>query len=390
MIYSLLQTDLYKLTMQQLFFHRFNNVNTKYRFKCRNKNINLLFLKPYIEKEVLNICNLSYSNNELDYLKNIKINNQKIFQNDFIEYLRTFKLNKDFIHIDENNGNLDIWAEGPITAVSPFEIYILMIVSELYYHISRSKYRDIIQEGKIRLEKKIQKIYDYDDPSFRIIDYGARRAFSTEWHNYVVEQLQKKCCIIGTSNIKLAYDYQLPVYGTMAHEYIQLFQGLNYSVYDSQKTAFQIWLEEYQGELSIALSDTLGDNKFLYDFDKNLANSYSGIRHDSGDPIAWGEKMIDMYKKYGIDPQTKTFVFSDGLTIDKALELHDYFYLKSPKISFGIGTHLTNDLGVEPLQNVMKLVEVNNRPVAKISNNPEKIMCENSSFLKYLKEICNI
>ncbi len=182
--------------------------------------------------------------------------------------------------------------------------------------------------------------------------------------------------------------YDLTPIGTMAHEYIQLPQAINeVTLANSQKYALQLWVDEYRGDLGYALSDTLGFDKFLRDFDRYFAKLYDGVRHDSGDPFAWGHRMIDHYRSFGIEPFAKQLIFSDGLDFPLAARLHREF---SPeiKVSFGIGTNLTNDFpGIVPLQIVMKLVEANGRPVAKISENPSKTMCEDQGFLAYLREV---
>lgn len=186
----------------------------------------------------------------------------------------------------------------------------------------------------------------------------------------------------------LAMKYNLVPIGTMAHEFIMAGQALEgVTLASSQKFMLQAWVDEYRGDLGTALSDTLGTAKFLKDFDMYFAKLYDGVRHDSGDPVAWGEKMIKHYEDLRIDPKTKQLVFSDGLDFKKAAMLYEHFKDRA-KVSFGIGTNLTNDFpDVAPLNIVMKIVEANNRPVAKISDNPGKTMCENEDFIRYLRQV---
>ncbi|NQV00446.1 MAG: nicotinate phosphoribosyltransferase, partial [Parcubacteria group bacterium] len=173
-----------------------------------------------------------------------------------------------------------------------------------------------------------------------------------------------------------------------AHEFLQAAQAL-VRVQDSQKFAFQQWAEEYRGKLGIALSDVVGMDAFLKDFDLYFCKLYDGARHDSGDPIVWCEKLIRHYENNGIDPKTKTAVFSDGLTFPKALALAKEFEGRI-KTSFGIGTNLTNDMGITPLQIVIKMVECNGQPVAKISDSQGKEMCKDKAYLTHLKGVFNI
>jgi len=298
-------------------------------------------------------------------------------------------LKRRYIQVGEKDNNLDIVMYGPITNVSMFEIFVLKIVQEVYMRNVHPFDETLGGAGKVRLRDKINDFIDFtNNEGFKpvIIDFGGRRAYSTEWHEYVVKNLVNRGVIIGTSDMDLARRFNIKVIGTFAHEYVQSFQGLGICpVIESQKIALQTWVDIYRGELGIALSDTLGDKKFLADFDSYFAKLYDGVRHDSGDPFLWGDQIIKHYKSLKIDPMNKTLVFSDGLDFKKMFELALYFD-KGIKVSFGIGTNLTNDLGLKPLQNVIKQVECNGNPTAKLSNNPDKTMCEDESYLKYLKK----
>jgi len=193
----------------------------------------------------------------------------------------------------------------------------------------------------------------------------------------------------GTSNLLLARDLNLTPIGTMAHEFIQACQALGPRLALSQKFAFEKWAQEYRGNLGIALSDTYSRQAFLHDFDMFFCKLFDGARHDSGDPYIWGDALIQHYQSMGVDPLSKLLVFSDNLTIPKALAIYDHFH-KRIKTAFGIGTHLTNDLGYRTLDIVIKMVECNGQPVAKVSDAPEKSMCRDESYLNYLKQVFNI
>lgn len=177
--------------------------------------------------------------------------------------------------------------------------------------------------------------------------------------------------------------------GTMAHEFLQAFQALDVRLRDSQKAALETWVREYRGDLGVALTDVVGMDAFLRDFDLYFAKLFDGLRHDSGDPYAWGDKAIAHYQTLKIDPKTKSLTFSDGLTIKKAWDLHQYFKTRI-KTNFGIGTNLTNDMGLTQLNIVLKLVQCNGQPVAKLSDSPGKVMIENNTYLAYLKQVFDI
>lgn len=378
-IKSLLSQDFYKFTMQKVFVNEFDDVNAKYRFKCRNKDINLLPFKEQIEMEIDNLCKLTVTQDECFYLSNF-------FNQDYIDFLKLFQLSRDNIKLTEVDGKLDIMANGELADVTMFEIFVMKIVHEIYSRNVNPPTDIILEEGRNRLIEKIKQFKEFErNYGFTpvIVDFGGRRAYTVHWHEFVVKQLQKYNVIIGTSDVDIARRLKISCIGTMAHEYIQSFQAFFHPM-DSQKRALETWYDTYGENFNVALSDTLGDKKFLIDFDKKMANVFKGVRHDSGDPFGWGDMMICHYNALGIDPMDKTLTFSDGLDFNKMFELSLYFKNKI-NVNFGIGTFLTNDLGVNALQNVMKLIEVDGKPVAKISNNPDKAMCEDQNYLNYLK-----
>jgi nicotinate phosphoribosyltransferase len=189
----------------------------------------------------------------------------------------------------------------------------------------------------------------------------------------------------GTSNVYLAMKYNLTPIGTYAHEFVQMYQGIDsIPLAYTNHYAMQDWYDEYQGDNGTALTDTITTDLFLMDFNRSMVNNYSGVRHDSGDPYEWGEKIIAHYQYYGVDPKTKLLLFSDSLNFDKAQKLYTYFKDKT-KVSFGIGTFCSNDTCAQPLNIVIKLQYVNGRPVAKLSDSPGKAMCRDEEYLEYLK-----
>jgi nicotinate phosphoribosyltransferase len=189
--------------------------------------------------------------------------------------------------------------------------------------------------------------------------------------------------------VLLAKELGISPIGTMAHEFLQAFQALDVRLRNFQKAALEAWVQEYRGDLGIALTDVVGMDAFLRDFDLYFAKLFDGLRHDSGDPYEWGDKAFAHYRKLKIDTKTKMLTFSDGLNLEKAWLLHQYFKDRF-QVSFGIGTNLTNDMGQTPLNIVLKLVECNGQSVAKISDSSGKTMSDNETFLAYLRQVFEI
>jgi nicotinate phosphoribosyltransferase len=192
----------------------------------------------------------------------------------------------------------------------------------------------------------------------------------------------------GTSNVYLARELGITPVGTMAHEYMQAFQGFGIRLRDFQKASLEAWVQEFRGDLGTALTDVIGIDAFLEDFDLYFAKLFDGLRHDSGDPYEWGEKVIEHYKKLRIDPHTKRLVFSDGLDLPSALAIYRHFKGRI-QVSFGIGTNLTNDTPIPSLNIVMKMTRCNGQPVAKISDSPGKITGVDETFMAYLRQVFN-
>ena len=336
-----------------------------------------------INAQIDHLCTLRYTKEELDYLRSIRF-----IKNDYVEFLRLWHPIRDYVETRlHDDGTLEINVTGPLFSCMQFEIYLLEIVNETYFRM-KYDYDKLRASAEERLN---QKIKDFNDGkyTFKFAEFGCRRRLSGEWEDEVVRRFATELVnknMVGTSNMYLAKKYNLTPIGTYAHEFVQMYQGIDsIPLAYTNHFALQDWYDEYKGDNGTALTDTLGTDLFLLDFDRANANNYTGVRHDSGDPYEWGEKIIAHYKKYGIDPKTKTLLFSDSLNFDKAQALYDYFKDKT-KVSFGIGTFVANDTEVEPLNIVIKLQYVNGRPVAKISDAPGKAMCKDDEYLNYLKQ----
>ena len=378
---SLLDTDLYKFNMNQVIFHKHTNLNGVYHFKCRNEGI--VFTKEMLDEineQIDYLCKLTFKEDELNYLRSIRF-----IKNDYVEFLRLWHPIRDYVTTSLENGNLKIVVTGPLFSAMQFEIYLLEIVNEVYFRFQYN-YNELLASAKERLAKKIES-FNNGKYTFKWAEFGCRRRLSKEFEGYALKELKDKTKnMVGTSNVYYAYKYNLTPIGTYAHEYVQMFQGIDsiplaYTNYYAMKD----WYTEYEGDNGTALTDTVTTDLFLKDFNRSMVNNYSGVRHDSGDPYVWGEKILAHYRKFGVDPKTKMLLFSDSLNFDKAQEIYEYFKDKC-KVSFGIGTFVTNDTKVDALNIVIKLQYVNGRPVAKISDAPTKAMCDDEKYFEYLQE----
>ncbi len=383
-ITSLIDTDLYKFTMMQAVLHQFPAAEVEYQFRCRTEGVDLRPYAKQIEAEIHHLCQLRFTEDELAYLGSLRF-----VKPDFIHFLRLFQLDPRFIDIKADDA-FSLTIKGPWLHTILFEVPLLAIVSEVYFRETQPT--PDLSRGKQRLADVIDQLKTQAPAGeFKFSDFGTRRRFSKDWHRYVIETFKAELPkhLSGTSNVFFAKAFNLTPIGTMAHEYIQASQALGPRLIDSQKFAFEAWAREYRGDLGIALSDVYDVDAFLRDFDMYFCKLFDGARHDSGDPYAWGEKVVAHYEKNRVDPKTKTLVFSDSLSLNSALALFNHFKSRS-LLAFGIGTKLTNDLGYQPLQIVIKMTECNGQPVAKLSDSPDKTMCKDPSYLAYLKQVFQI
>jgi len=387
-IQSLLDTDLYKFTMMQVVLHHFPGAQVEYKFKCRNPGIDLTPYLDEIRAEIGELCTLRIRDEELAYLRSLRF-----MKSDFVDFLGLFNFNRKYVTVEPDAaapGELDITIHGPWLHTILYEIPILAIVSEIYFRNTQPKAG--LDEGRRRLLAKLDTVRKLDAAlEFKISDYGTRRRFSLAWHEEVIRTIKEEVpqLFAGTSNVWLAMRNNITSLGTVAHEYMQACQALGPRLRDSQAFAFEVWAKEYRGDLGIAISDTYGMDAFLRDFDLYFCKLFDGARQDSGDPFEWGEKLIAHYNRNRVDPRTKTLIFSDSLTIPKAIEIARRFSGRA-RLAFGIGTNLTNDVGFEPLQIVIKMTECNGQPVAKLSDSPGKTMSKDEGYLRYLRQVFGV
>jgi nicotinate phosphoribosyltransferase len=387
-IHSLLDTDLYKFTMWQPFLHSFPANHAVYEFVCRSEpEYPLAQFREELATQLNHLCSLSFTEEELAYLST-----KRFLKADFIDFLRIFRFQERYIEVSTQGDSLKVVAAGPQIHVMGFEIFVLAIINELYFR--RAANESVLTEGRKRLRAKIQSLTTVDCAKhrtpFQFFDFGTRRRFSRIWHEELVRTLSEEVSTYfrGTSNVYLAMKFGIAAIGTMAHEYLQTFQAVGVQLRQFQKAALEHWVQEYRGDLGVALTDVVGMNAFLRDFDLYFAKLFDGLRHDSGDPIEWGEKAIAHYEALRILPMTKRLVFSDSLDLPKAISIWEHFADRVP-VGFGIGTNLTNDLGVRPLNIVMKLTHCNGQPVAKLSDSPGKALSSDPTFIAYLRQVFN-
>jgi nicotinate phosphoribosyltransferase len=379
---TLLDTDAYKLHMQQAVFHHYYDVQVAAEFRCRGDDL-LGIYADAIREQVEAMQSLRLQDDEFQWLSGLPF-----FKQDYLDWLRDFRYNPQQVTVHNDNGKLNIRLEGPWREVIMWEVPLLAVISELV-HRYRSPEADITQ-ALSALEYKLTDFnrltQDIDLSGFRLMDFGTRRRFSREVQQAIVERLKQEPWFGGTSNYDLARRLSLTPMGTQAHEWFQAHQQISPDLATSQRVALAAWLEEYPDQLGIALTDCITMDAFLRDFGPEFAERYQGLRHDSGDPVEWGEKAIAHYQKLGIDPMSKVLVFSDNLDLNKAIDLYRHFSSRV-NLSFGIGTRLTCDIPqVKPLNIVIKLVECNGKPVAKLSDSPGKTICHDKAFVRALRK----
>lgn len=388
LVQNLLDTDLYKLSMMQAVLHNYPNVEVEWEFRCRNGED----LRPYlteIRHQLERLGELALADDEMAFLESISF-----MKPDFLRFLRLFRFNLRYIETGVEDDQLFIRLRGPWLHVILFEVPLLATVSEVrnrFLH-PNVKVSQAIDHLHSKFDWLRSNASDEELAGLQLADFGTRRRFSYTVQEAVVKTLKQDFPgrFVGTSNMHLARILDLKPLGTMAHEWVMAHQQLGPRLIDSQIAALDCWVREYRGLLGIALTDTITMDAFLRDFDLYFAKLFDGLRHDSGDPIAWAEKAITHYRRLGIDPLTKTLVFSDSLDLKKMLAIYRALHARI-NVSFGIGTSLTCDIpGVKPMSVVVKMTSCNGQPVAKISDEAAKTQCRDENFVSYLRHVFKV
>lgn len=393
---SLLDNDLYKYTMGQAVYHQYPGAQVRYRFKCRNNDESigkdqrlLQHLCQMVNDSVAMLCNFRHDSEELLFLSKIRF-----LKPDFVDFMGLLKLNMNHFHCWVEHNELQIKIKGPWLLTIWFEVPVLAIISETYTKLYGEE-GTWWPEMKIRARNKFQYLLDHLHPneydSFSFTDFCTRRRASYAAQDFMIDNAISNIPTLfgGTSNVHFAMKHDIPVFGTMAHEWVCAHQQLGGKVINSQRDAFTAWLKEYKGDLGIALTDTVGFDAFLKDFDLLFAKVFDGGRQDSGNPFEQGMEFVKHLRAMRIDPMTKKFIFSDGLNFSRCVDLFHHF-TSVINTGFGVGTYFGNDNGITPPQIVMKMVECNGQPVAKVANSPGKAMCEDPDHEAWVKHVFDI
>jgi nicotinate phosphoribosyltransferase len=391
-ITSLLENDAYKFSMGNVIFKKFNNFTTNWTFKCRNTDV--IFTDEMIQEikdQFDYYCTLRFTDEELNWLKT----NMSWISEGYINFLKFWHPVRSDVSINENGikpvnkCGLAIEANGTWLNTSMYEIALLAIVNEVYFSFQYDM-KKLEISFKTKLEDKINDLVNMNVCIGKFSEFGLRRRLSGKTQDYLINELknaQAKTNIgfVGTSNVYLAKKYGVKAVGTMAHEMgMAMMSDQRYNVAYTNERLMEVWTNEYGIKNGIYLTDLLGRDVFLEDFNEKYATLFSGVRHDSGCPFAWGDAIIKHYEKLGIDPKTKTLLFSDSLNFEKAQEIYDEFEGRC-NVAFGIGTFLSNDTFAKPLNIVMKITDCNGLPVCKLTDNPEKAMGKDEEFINFVK-----
>ena len=395
MIQSMLDNDQYKFMMQQAALKLgFSNVPVEYKFKCRTEGVDLLPAQWHLNEGLESLFDLKFKSEDLDYLETMRY-----ISPEYLSFLKNFRFERQYIYTDfelqDGFKVPTVRIKGPFFHTTLFEVPLLAIISESWSRLHETKTSE--HEAMHLSEQSLQNILDKNGnppDDFYWAEFGTRRRRSFDWQKKQVSHMASRFPknFIGTSNVHLAREFHIKPIGTQAHEWYQLHQQLDYRLSNFQKAALENWVKVYRGDLGIALADIINTDAFLKDFDDTyFCKLFDGVREDSEkDPIKFGHRIANFYISKGINPRTKTIVFSNNLTFKKAYkiweELHNII-----GISFGIGTHISHNFADIPALNiVIKMIECNGQPVAKISNSPGKGMCEDEGFVYYLKNVFNV
>ena len=380
-ISHLTDTDFYKFVMGQFIYNHFPDVSVTFGLRNRTVSAPLARIIPEakLREELDHVRTLRFTNTELHYLRGTNEYQERMFEEPYLESLANYQ--PPGYELEYHGDDIHLQFSGKWSESSPWEIYGLDIINELYFREMIKNHslfgKDVVYaEGKKRLWDKIQILKK--NPQIIFSEFGTRRRFSRDWQDYVVAALAEELPqtqFRGTSNVYWAMKYGLLPMGTNAHELQMVVAGLmqdtDEKLLSSQNLVYKLWWGQYGEPLSIFLPDTFGTESFLRMIPVEMLRLWKGFRQDSGDPIAEGEMWIKVYQANGIDPRTKMMIASDGLDIETMLKIEKHFRGRL-QVSFGWGTNLTNDLGFVTLSLVIKAMLANGINLVKLSNNPAK------------------
>ncbi|KAL1923585.1 uncharacterized protein VTP21DRAFT_8565 [Calcarisporiella thermophila] len=380
--FSILDNDLYKFTMQQFVFIHFRDIPVKYRFKNRSPTIRLN--EPAIEwlkSRIQGLEKLSLTADERQFLEGYSF-----FSREYLEFLQSFRYRPaEQVNISlDSDGDLQLNIQGFWHEVILYEVPLLALVSEAYFRFvdldwnydgqesrAKAKAMKLLQHGCVFSEFGTRRRRDYYTQDIVV------RVLARANKEHLLENPGSQGKLVGTSNVHFAHKYGLTAVGTLAHE---LFMGVSAleGVANANRLTLEKWHDTYKGQLGIALTDTFGTEVFFRDFGGKLANAFSGVRHDSGDPFGFVDRVVEHYRTLGINASQKVIMFSDSLTPELAIQLKEHCDSSGVKCAFGIGTNFTNDFERKgggksvPMNIVIKLSECRGIPVVKLSDEKTK------------------
>jgi len=362
-INSLLDNDLYKFIMGQFIWKKHPHVEVEYKFYNRGTHTFDINFAKQLEQEIVNLCKLKFTNEEIEFMRRMGH-----FEEGYLEFLHDFQFKETDVtfRITPEN-NLDLEIRGKWKDVIYWEVPLMALISEIFFKDQPLDFPELI-------DKTNNKGHELQLWNCRFSEFGTRRRYSFKIQDIIINTLQYFVpCFRGTSNLHFVKKYNMSPIGTQAHELYMGYQGLfgHLGLINPTSCLLNDWAHYYKGKFNIALTDTFTTDYFLKHFNWKYARLYDGVRQDSGDPLRFADKMIIHYNKLGINPSHKTIVFSDSLTVEKAIKIQKYCG-DNINCQFGIGTHFTNDFNWLPLNIVIKLDEIDGKKVVKLSDDKGK------------------
>lgn len=368
-IFSILDNDFYKFTMQHAVVQLFPRAKAKYQFINRGKHPFPDGFGELLKEAVKEMESLKLSKEEKKYLEKTC----PYLAPTYLDFLQGYRYDSSEVEISQNGSDLSVKVSGLWYRTIMWEVPIMSLICELYYETGgqqRISDEDVIITARDKISK-------YSTLGISLAEFGTRRRHSYQVHDLTTKTLVEsgKSTFIGTSNVHLAMKHQTKPIGTHAHEWF-MFHGAKFGFKMANLLGLENWSDVYRGDLGIALSDTYTSEVFFSQFDKKFSKLFDGVRHDSGDPLEFADMTIQHYENNGIDPKTKTIIFSDGLNYEKVERIAKYCRDRI-RISFGVGTSLTNDVGLNPMNIVIKMIEALPEegawtPVIKLSDEKNK------------------
>lgn len=346
---SILDNDFYKFTMQQCVVKLFPKAKARYHFINRGRHPFPDGFADALRASVNAMTHLQLTREEKDFFAA----SCPYLDPVYFDFLQGYRYDPSEVCIVQNGPDVSVFVEGLWYRTILWEVPLLCLISENYYLLQNNKRADDAAVQK----KALEKLSGYKELGVTIADFGTRRRHSYAVHDLVVAtmMLEPGRTFVGTSNVHLAMKHYTKPIGTHAHEWF-MFHAARFGFKMANTIALENWVQVYRGDLGIALSDTYTSAEFFEIFDKKFAKLFDGVRHDSGDPLVFADQTIAHYEKLGIDPKSKTIIFSDNLNNEKVAHIVQHCRGRIG-MSFGIGTNLTNDVGLQPMNIVMKMTE---------------------------------